>query len=138
MRTNAATSKSAPGVSPQIGAAAAPVFRPIPAGLRVFSNHRPALAGLTKSAPPGDDFETPAGEAVHPPRLTHPGEINRRDSVPMVFPTGRRWPAFSTPVTASGGGKEAAGRPFAPYANPSFRKVPPGSVSKYISVRADG
>ena len=94
--------KSVVGVSPQNGAATATLFQPNSAGGRVFPNHRPALAGLTKSAPPGDDFETPAGEAVHPPRLTHPGEFNRRDSVPMVFPTGRRWPAISTPDRASG------------------------------------
>ena len=89
MRTNDGMANSAVGVSPQIGAAAATLFQPNSAGVRVFPNHRPAPAGLTKSAPPGDDFKTRAGEAVHPSGLTQPGEFNRRDSVPMVFPTGR-------------------------------------------------
>ena len=45
VRTNAEMANSAPRVSPQIGAAAAPVFQADSRdGLRVFPNHRPALS----------------------------------------------------------------------------------------------
>ena len=49
------------------GAAAVPLSHLTRAGGRVFPNHRTAPAGLTDSAPSGDDFKTPAGEPVHPP-----------------------------------------------------------------------
>ena len=65
-RTNAEMANSAVGVSPQNGAPAATLFQSNSAGVRVFSNHRPAPAGLTESAPPGDDLETAAAEPVRP------------------------------------------------------------------------
>ena len=81
--------KSAVGVCPQTGAAEATLFQSRTAGPRGFPNRRPAPAGLTKSAPPGDDFETPAVEPVHPPALLQEGGPDCLASKCVGFPT--RW-----------------------------------------------
>ena len=72
------------------------------ANLRVFPNHRPALAGLTKSAPPDDDFQAPAAEAVHAPDLLEGGGSERPAPRCGVFPNRRRDAAISRSVGASG------------------------------------
>ena len=89
MRTNAEMANSTVGVSPQNGAAEATLFQSNSAGVRVFPNRRPAPAGLTQSAPPGDDFETAAVEPAHPPALLQEGGSDCLASKCGVFPT--RW-----------------------------------------------
>ena len=80
--------KSAVGVCPQTGAAAGNAFPARTASERVFSNHGPAPAGLTNSAPPGDDFETAAVEPVHPLAWAGDGDYGRFGQPGVALSTG--------------------------------------------------
>ena len=72
----------------QNGAAAATLFQSSTAGVRVFPTHRLAPAGLTKSAPPGDDFETAAAESAHPLAWAEDGDYGRFGQPGVALPTG--------------------------------------------------
>ena len=76
------------GVSPQNGAPAATLFQSNSGGARVFPNRRPAPAGLTNSAPPGDDFETAAVEPVHPLAWAEDGDYGRFGRPGVALSTG--------------------------------------------------
>ena len=89
VRTNSETSNFAPGVSPQNGAAAAPLFQRRATGARGFPTRHSALADLTESALLGDDFEGSAAGPLHPPAQAEDGDSDCPASRCVVFPTRR-------------------------------------------------